>query len=908
MNDEPGMGVSLPGGRWGNAAEPPNLVGAAGRRKAPSRPIVQNVYLRADGRALLIRRHLPRAFVPAGARGRIARTAMGTGTLTEAEDAMDAGSSGSPVAVTPAPLPVTREEQRLRRWMKVWSASFALEVVLYLWWAFGGPDAPRSFAVNSVAKDLTFLVLGMLVISDVRRFGRLMTVIVLGHLAIAGSLAALLIAGRTSTGFPGVPGSLLGVELPDLGTDWRLPVWLAAAMFASAHMGWLHVTARRARYGLEFLSPAQHDTLVALAETVLDAPRVPPAKIAAEVDRYWAHFNGRDRSMVRLSLLVVYVWPTLGASAPFPLLSAEGRRRFVERRFIEKGRVLLPNAVRAAIRFAIQMVYMGYYSDEATHADTGYVPFSRRKPPANAQKVHSRLRAEDPDRVSARDMEADVVIVGSGAGGGVLADRLVEQGHDVLMIERGDFVDPATFTENETEMYSRLYSDGAVQISRDFSFQMLQGRCVGGGTVVNNAVCFDLPPEVLDAWNDNGAGLPPSLDASSGFVRDLMRVERQHRAPRSLGVEKVVRAIAPLGLTQLPNRSGPVDANINGCLGCGYCNIGCAYGKKQSMLDLVLPAAQRRASERRAADPSHRGRLRVLPTCEVTTIERGSGARPYRVAGVNCLVGAQRRELRVKAGTVVVAAGAIHSSRLLQRSLIGGPRVGRDLCANIATLMVGEFEERLDAFTGLQLANYVAPPQERGYVLETWFNPLVITALSMPGWLGVHQQNMRRYAHMMSMGVLLGTDPQPSNRVKRSWLTGREFSFAPSAAETARLARALTAAGETLFAAGARRVMPATFDYREYHDADELGDLGELLARKGNASLQSSHPQGGNAISEDPARGVVDPRFRVHGYDNLYVADASVFPTAVTVNPQLTVMALAHHAATHADGLGALAR
>jgi len=818
---------------------------------------------------------------------------------------MDADSSASLVDPTLRPAALTGQELRLRRWMKVWSASFALEIALYLWWAFAGPPGPRAFAVNSVAKDFVFLVLGVLVVCDVRRFGRLMTVVVLGHLAIAVSIAALLIAGTTAVVFPGVPGPLFGLELPGLGDDWRLPAWLIAAVLASAHMGWLHVTARRARYGLEFLWCTQHDTLVALAETVIDAPKVPPAKVASDVDRYWAHFNGRDRTFVKLALLVVYAWPLLGASAPFPLMSPEGRRRFVERRFIAKGRVLLPGAVRAAIRFAIQMVYMGYYSDAATHAATGYVPFSRRGTPP--PKVHSRLRAEDPDRVAARELEADVVIVGSGAAGGVLADRLVAQGHDVLMIERGDFVDPATFTENETEMYSRLYSDGAVQISRDFSFQVLQGRCVGGGTVVNNAVCFDLPQEVLDAWNQRGAGLPPSLAASSDFVRGLIRVERQQLAPRSLGVEKVVDAITRLGLTQLPYRSGSVEANINGCLGCGYCNIGCAYGKKQSMLDLVLPAAQRKADHRRETDPGYAGRLRVLPTCEVTSLERGSGARPYRVAGVNCLVGAQRRELRVKARTVVVAGGAIHSSRLLQRSLIGGPRVGRDLCANIATLMVGEFEERLSAFDGLQLANYVAPPQERGYVLETWFNPLVITALSMPGWLETHQQNMSRYDHLMCMGVLMGTDPQPSNRVKRSWLTGREFSFAPSAAELARLAKALTVAGETLFEAGARRVMPSTFDYREYRSAGELGDLGEVLARPGNASLQSSHPQGGNAISEDPARGVVDPRFRVHGYDNLYVADASVFPTSVTVNPQLTVMAVAHHAATHPDGLGGLA-
>jgi len=164
---------------------------------------------------------------------------------------MDADSSGSPVAAASRPAALTRQERRLRRWMKVWSASFALEVVLYLWWAFGGPEDSRAFAVNSVAKDLTFLVLGALVIADVRRFGRLMTVVVLGHLAIAVSIAALLIAGTTAVNFPGVPGPLLGFEAPGLPDGWRLPVWLVAALLATAHMGWLHVTARR---HMQFLS------------------------------------------------------------------------------------------------------------------------------------------------------------------------------------------------------------------------------------------------------------------------------------------------------------------------------------------------------------------------------------------------------------------------------------------------------------------------------------------------------------------------------------------------------------------------------------------------------------------------------------------------------------------------------
>jgi choline dehydrogenase-like flavoprotein len=262
----------------------------------------------------------------------------------------------------------------------------------------------------------------------------------------------------------------------------------------------------------------------------------------------------------------------------------------------------------------------------------------------------------------------------------------------------------------------------------------------------------------------------------------------------------------------------------------------------------------------------------------------------------------------VKAGTLVVAAGAIASSRLLQRSHIGGARVGLGLCANLATFMVGDFGEELRGYEGLQIAHYVEPPHEQGYVLETWFDPVVITALSMPGWLADHQHNMSRYAHMMCMGVLVGTDRRPSNRVHRlPSISGAEYSFRPSDAELTRVAKALREAGTILLQAGAERVMPSTFRYREFTRAEALGDLEGLLRQRGNRSLQTAHPQGGNRMSAAASQGVVDPACRVHGYDNLYVCDASVFPTAVTVNPQLTVMALAHHAATHPEGLGALA-
>src|SRR5947209_2758849 len=171
----------------------------------------------------------------------------------------------------------------------------------------------------------------------------------------------------------------------------------------------------------------------------------------------------------------------------------------------------------------------------------------------------------------------------------------------------------------------------------------------------------------------------------------------------------------------------------------------------------------------------------------------------------------------------------------------------------------------------------------------------------MPGWLDDHERNMHRYDRLGCLGVLVGST-RNGNRVlrRRSPLSGAEIDFTPSIPDLRRLLRGLREAGELMLAAGAECVMPATFMYHELRTAQELQalEIGALVRDATDISVNTGHPQGGNPISRDPARGVVDPTLRVHGFDNLHVCDASVFPTAITVNPQLTVMALAHYAAS----------
>jgi choline dehydrogenase-like flavoprotein len=302
------------------------------------------------------------------------------------------------------------------------------------------------------------------------------------------------------------------------------------------------------------------------------------------------------------------------------------------------------------------------------------------------------------------------------------------------------------------------------------------------------------------------------------------------------------------------------------------------------MLDTALPWAQRR----------HGDRVRIVSDCEVERIITVSGT-PKRVSGLYAKL-ADGRGVHVKAKRYVLAAGAVASSHLLLRSGVnGGLPVGRRFSCNMGAPLHAEMPgPPVRSYDGLQISHF-GIPQDPGFVFETWFNPPVSQALNMPGWFERHFENMRRYDRLMAVGVLVGTES--NGRIKRG-LLGPDIDFEPTDGDRATLARGLALLARLLFDAGASRVMLNTWGDDELLPGDDIDRrIAEVFADPGHITLGTGHPQGGNAMSRDPGKGVVGPDFRVHGYEDLHVCDASVFPTSLTVNPQLTVMALAHLAA-----------
>jgi choline dehydrogenase-like flavoprotein len=393
-------------------------------------------------------------------------------------------------------------------------------------------------------------------------------------------------------------------------------------------------------------------------------------------------------------------------------------------------------------------------------------------------------------------------------------------------------------------------------------------------------LCLSPPTRILEQWAKRGLDRGV-LERSIAEVSEWLDIAPIRASTFGSVTQRFTRAVETL---QLPGRVEVMNANIaSNCVGCGYCNIGCAYGAKLSMLETVLPWAQQNFGDR----------IEVLPDFDVTEVLT-SGANAVGLRGTRRGTGASVT-LTAKEH-VIVAAGAIHSSCLLQRSDIKLRTIGSGVHFNINSPLTAEFGDVIDSFAGIQMSHVYVPEDDGDqppFLIETWFNPPATQALAMPGWFDQHFTNMRRYRYMASGAALVGTSSP--GRVK--WTRfGPKITYRPSSQDLKSVVDGLKLTGRIFFEAGAIRVMPATHGWHAFTSAEELDGLDRIVRDNTDLLLSSAHPQGGNPLGTPVQGGVVGADFRVHGFENLYVCDASVFPSSVHVNPQLTVMGLAQYA------------
>jgi choline dehydrogenase-like flavoprotein len=805
---------------------------------------------------------------------------------------------------------------------------------------------------GSTIKIAVLGLCSLLVAIDIRRYThytQMITALIVGHSAsfVAIVLVWLFGFGRFGSYSLSIAGMTFSLEQMMFGA-WALDIVIIGGFY------FLNTRINRVLLDyLGFLNSTQFRAMEAIAEALVaggEAEIARPYEVVLRTDSYLKSFNSNRLWLAKMAVMGLQISPLIWLKPPVTYLNPTARKDFIDKRF--KQDVINPPAayrildaivrfvnvillrvrgrpateadaglsfiglLEAMMRFNMQLTYIGYYNDPAVWpkkedgGGVGYVPFTQRPKdfPVVPRRPYPALKVITPIDLERGGIDeitdADVVIIGSGAAGSILAEQLADQGRRVLILEKGLYVHPDDFSEDEVDMISRLYADGALQISQALRFTILQGSCVGGSTVVNNAVCFDTPRRVMDAWNHRNP--TPVIDADKFYISQKAVRQRMGIQPIKAGTRQ------PLEGGLLNHGDGligegvrkyfegkpekyqydVVSANILDCLGCGYCNIGCKFGRKLSMLDEVLPAAQQKYGAEN---------FRIISEAQAVKLVESSGKITQIVAKIQ-----GKRQLIIKnPKTVIVSAGTIASSWLLMESGIGKGKlpVGQGLCFNMGSPLYGLFDHPVNAYEGLQIAHYLALEDHPGFVYETWYNPPVGQALAMPGWLDTHFHNMQNYNRMAAVGVLVGTESNA--HIERALVTGGpDVVFQPTAGDLKKLVDALVILGDILFAGGAQEVYASTRTYESYKNRaaiftaqSEVDRLRELVKHDYDILLGSGHPQGGNAIGSSSKNSVVGPDFKVFGFDNLYICDASVFPTATTVNPQLSVMAMAHYAA-----------
>lgn len=489
---------------------------------------------------------------------------------------------------------------------------------------------------------------------------------------------------------------------------------------------------------------------------------------------------------------------------------------------------------------------------------------------------------------------ADVVVIGSGAGGAVAAARLAESGLEVVLLEEGGYYAAADFTETEVPLAERLYADGALRASDDLAVQMLQGRSVGGSTTINWMIMLRTPDFVLAEWQ-RLFGLTDYSAAAMAPV--FARVEREvHARPVPDDAHSPNNRIILDGARALGWRASTAMINARGCVRSGFCGVGCRYDAKQGALLTYIPRALAHGTTVYADVRAHR--------IEVRERDRGVGAPPLK--RVHAVVhdrdtGAPRRALTIDAPLVVVAGGAVGTPVLLERSGLGGGPVGRYLRVHPVSATVAEFDHEILGSTGIPLSTMCDEHlQWEGSDYGFWLEcpPFLpsLGAVAAPGFGASHAALMQRFPNLSSVIALTrdGADTRVSSgRVSLRRDGAVSIRYALTAADARRVQASIEAAARLQLAAGAREVRTLhTRPLVARREAD-LAAFSRASVGANHVGLFTAHVNGTCRMGTDSRIAGTTPDGERFGARGVFVCDGSLLPTALGVNPQSTIMALA---------------
>jgi long-chain-alcohol oxidase len=676
-------------------------------------------------------------------------------------------------------------------------------------------------------------------------------------------------------------------------------------------------------------SVADLATLAELAETFVRGGSVRRAKLAAE-----GLSMAADPAQVRQLRLVLRLLESRLAN-----LLVTGRAvAFRDRTPADREHVLLgwANSRLALRRSAFQafrklLTFLAYADPgppgvaNPLHAAIGYEP---DRPPVTPHPsairpldVHGAGRGPGGGADDPVTLDADVVVVGSGAGGGVIAAELTRAGRSVVVVEAGPFLDEGHLPTDEMDAYDRIYLNHGLLTTWDGAIPMLAGRAVGGGTLVNWMTSIVVPDDVRADWaRDHGL---TRID-NAAFDDDVAEIEHELGvAPSSVIPPKdgvILRGAAALGW-----EAAPIRRNATDCGDCGSCPFGCPRGTKQSTMRVHLAAATA-------------GGARIVDRARVTRVlmERGRAAGVEAELVVDAASGQssadgggdplhpRTRRLVVRASQVVVAAGALLTPAVLLGSGVDHPAIGRHLRLHPVPVIAGIFDDPIDMWRGTMQAarslQFSRPAGGRnGYVIESAPGHPGLIALALP-WEGTeaHAELLGGIRHVAPLIAICRDGGEGRIRLTGSGQVRIDYRLDGRGVATLR--HALVSMAGIARAAGARRMLAAGTPPR-WHGRTGFGPGSEARSfavfedalrsfdfSPNRGSVFSAHQMGSVRMGA-PIDHPCDPegRVRVRGgavIPGLYVGDGSLFPTGIGVNPMITIMALARQVARTVEAEG----
>lgn len=625
------------------------------------------------------------------------------------------------------------------------------------------------------------------------------------------------------------------------------------------------------------LSARERRILRSIAEAAIPAGAILPAageRAVAGFDRWMRESTAAARALRgAIFALEASTLPTRGR--PFSALPIAARTEAL--RAWETSGIF---AARSLLRALLTPLKFAHFDDPRMFSHVGCrfeLPAVRDESPRWMARVTDGRKVDED-----LQLDCEVVVIGTGAGGAAAAYELASRGRAVLLLEEGDHHPRSSFRGGVSRAHREMYRDRGMTIALgNVGIPVFSGRAVGGSTVINSGTCYRTPERTFARWRER-FGLDDTF-STRGLAPFYERVESMLQVapadPLHLGE---IGPIIARGADRLGLSHGPLPRNAPGCDGQGVCCFGCPTGAKRSTDVSYVPEALKRGAE-------------LITAARVDHVDMVAG----RARGVTATLGSGRK-LTVRAEAVIVAGGALMTPILLKRSGLGaGLRsLGKNLSIHPASKVFALFDRAVDQWRGIPQGYSIDQYADEGLMFEGGSLPVNVAALGVP-WTGPrYTELMERYANLATFGLMVQDESRGEVRAGPGGSPVVIYSM--NERDTRLLQRGIETLCAVFQAAGARRVLPALPGHDEVNTPEDLERLRAAKLPANHFEITAYHPLGTCRIGADGGA-CLDPDHALRGAPGVFVCDGSAVPSSLGVNPQMTIMAMALRAAERLD-------